>query len=182
MSRTRKRFLLATVAAVATAASIATGVYAAGRGASDGGVAAGSPDAQASIAISNCKAPRTDFITNDATGLSTTSTAYVPVPGMTKTITQGGRVPSCVVVDMSAFAFAPGGGLVFVTVRLDGAQGNPIETQFAGDSQGSFAEAHASLFAFPNIAPGSHTVSLLFRSFNGSTVFLHRPAMQIDHK
>ena len=181
MSRSRKRLLLATVAAVATA-SVATAVYAAGRGASEGGVAAGSLGDQASIAISNCKAPRTDFITNDTTGLSTTSTAYVPVPGMTKVITQGGRAPSCVLVDVSAFSFASGSGsLVFVSVTLDGGLCNPTETQFSAQDV-TFAQAHGFLCAFPSIAPGSHTVSLVFRSASGSTVFLHRPAMQIDHK
>jgi hypothetical protein len=182
MSRTRKRFLLAIVVTVAIAASIATAVYAAGRGASEGGVAADSLGAQASIAISNCKAPRTDFITNDTTGLGTSSTAYVDVPGMTKTITQGGRVPSCVLVDVEAWAFAPGSGHVqFVRVLLDGIACNPIEAQFAAES-GTLADAHAFLCAFANVAPGGHTVTLQQRSNNTTFVFLHRPAMQIDHK
>jgi hypothetical protein len=182
MSRTRKRFLLAIVATVAIAASIATGVYAAGRGASDGGVAADSPGAQASIAISNCKAPRTDFITNDTTGLGTTSTTYVDVPGMTKSITQGGQAPSCVLVHVASFAFAQGSGVVeFVRVTLDGNTCNPTETQYVAES-GTLADAHAFLCAFANVSPGGHTVTLQHKSFNGSPVFLHRPAMQIDHK
>jgi len=182
MSKNRRRFLIATLAGVVAAAGIATAVYAAGRGASEGGVAAGSPSAQASIAITNCKTPKADFISNDTTGLSTTSTSYVAVPGMTKTVTIAGTAPSCLIVDVSAFAFAPGVALEFVSVTVDGGLGSPTETQFAGDTKGAFAEAHASLFAFPNVSPGSHTVAMVFRSFDGKTVFVHRPAMQIDHK
>jgi len=182
MSKNRRRFLIATLAGVVAAAGIATAVYAAGRGASEGGVAAGSPSAQDSIAITNCKTPKADFITNDVTGLSTTSTSYVPVPGMTKTVTIAGTAPSCLVVSVSAFSFASGSGaLVFVSVTLDGRLCNPTETQFSAQDV-TFAQAHAFLCAFPSVSPGSHTVSLVFRSLSGSTVFLHRPAMQIDHK
>jgi hypothetical protein len=182
MSRTRMRFLLATVAAVAIAAGIATAVYAAARGASEGGVAAGSLGAQASIAITNCKAPKTDFITNDITGLATASTTYVDVPGMTKTITQGGSAPSCVLVDVAAFGFAPGAGHVqFVRVTLDGTACNPSETQFAAED-GTLASAHAYTCAFAGIAPGGHTVTLQQKSNTTASVFLHRPSMQIDHK
>jgi hypothetical protein len=103
---------------------------------------------------------------------------YVAVPGMTKTVTVKA---GCILVDVSAFAFAPGGALEFVSVTLDGSQGNPTETQFAGDTKGVFAEAHASLFAFANVTAGSHTVAMVFRSLDGKTFFVHRPAMQIDH-
>ena len=176
--------MVATVAAVAVAAGIATAVYAAGRGASEGGVAAGSPSAQGSIAISNCKTPKVDFITNDTTGISTTSTTYVAVPGMSKTITIAGTASTCVVVHVAAFSFAAGSGnLVFVAVGLDGttANCNPTETQFSAQDV-TFAQAHAFLCAFPSVSPGSHSVALLFKSLSGATVFIHRPSMSIEHK
>jgi hypothetical protein len=182
MRKISNRFLVAFVAVAIAVVGISTGVYAATRGASKGGVAAGTARPNASISITNCKVPKADFITNDTTGLSTTSTTYVAVPGMTKTINIAGNVPSCVLVDASAFAFAPGGALEFVSVTLDGNQGNPIETQFAGDTKGVYAEEHASLFGFAGVSPGSHTVALVFKSFDGKQVFLHRPAMEIDHK
>lgn len=179
MRRTRKRLIILSLVALVGAAAIATAVYASTRGASVGGVAAGTAGPQGSISISNCKAAFADYITNDNTGLGTTSTTYVPVPAMTKTVTL--KKPGCVLVDTSAFAFAPSGGLMLVTATLDGNQGNPIETQFAGDTKGVFAEAHAANFAFAGVSAGPHTVALMFKSLNGSQVFLHRPAMQIDH-
>jgi hypothetical protein len=182
MSGIRKRLASTAVAAFVLTAGITGAVYASGRGATDAGVPAGGPSKNASIALSNCKLPKADFITNDTTGLSTASTSYAAVPGMTKTITIPGSVVSCVVVDASAFAFAPGGALEYVSVTLDGNLGSPTELQFAGDTKGSWAEAHAGVFAFPNVAPGNHSVALVFKSLDGSTVFLHRPAMEIQHK
>jgi len=182
MSGIRKRLAIMTVASFVLAAGITTAVYASGRGATDSGVPAGGVTKQASIAFSNCKTAKSDFITNDTTGLSTTSTSYVAVPGMAKTITIPGSVSSCVVVDASAFAFAPSQALEYVSVMLDGNLGNPSEVQFAGDTQGIWAEAHAAVFAFPSVTPGNHTVALVFKSLDGKSVFLHRPAMEIKHK
>jgi len=182
MSSIRKRLVILTLAAFVATAAITTAVYASGRGAADGGVPAGGLSDQASIAITSCKSGKSDFVTNDVTGLSTTSTSYVAVPGVTKTVTISGTAPSCVVVHASAFAFAPGQALEYVSATLDGNLGNPTEVQFAGDTQGIWAEAHAAVFAFPNVSPGSHTVTLVFKSLDGKTVFLHRPAMEIEHK
>jgi hypothetical protein len=179
MIGTRKRVLIVALAALVVTAGIATGVYASTRGASSDGVAVGTAAPQASISITNCKAAKSDYITNDVTGLGTASTTYVPVPGMTKTVTT--NKTACVLVTVSAFAFAQGAGnLEFVTVTLDGNQGNPTETQFSAED-GTLAFAHASVFGFANVPPGAHSVALMFRSNSGNQVFLHRPAMQIDH-
>jgi hypothetical protein len=183
MFRIRRRSLIAIIAVVA-AAGTATAVYAAVRGANPDGTAAGSASASpnGSISFSNCRTLKSDFITNDATGLTTTSTSYVAVPGMTKTINIGGSANTCVVVHVAAFSFAPGSGVLeFVSVTLDGNSCNPTETQFSAQDS-TFAEAHAFLCAFPSVAPGSHSVALVFRSLNGSQVFIHRPSMEIEHK
>ena len=102
MGTIRKRVLIPVLAALIGAAAITTAVYASGRSATDGGVAAGTDVGQSSIAITNCKVPKSDYITNDATGLGTTSTSYVAVPGMTKTVTIAGTVPSCIIATVSA--------------------------------------------------------------------------------
>ena len=103
---------------------------------------------------------------------------------MTKSVAVGGSAPTCLVVHVAAFSFATGSGnLVFVSVGLDGttANCNPTETQFSAQDV-TFAQAHSFLCAFANVAPGTHSVALLFRSLSGSTVFLHRPSMSIEHK
>lgn len=184
----KKLFIAAPLAAAAlVAGGIATAV-AHGSHSGDGTPStARSVGPAASITITNCKLPKTDFTTNDTTGLSTTSTTYVPVPGMTKSITQGTTTAGCVVVDVSAYSYAAGtNALEFVSVTLDGAPGNPGEVQFSGDDDedgdGAWARTHAAVFAFTAVAPGAHTVSMVFRSFDGQSVALHRPAMTIEHK
>jgi hypothetical protein len=85
---------------------------------------------------------------------------------------------------VAAFAFISNTSSAFMLVRvtLDGVAGNPIETLFASGESGPFSQAHAALFAFPSVAPGTHTVAMEFASNNGTQVFLLRPAMRIDHK
>jgi hypothetical protein len=175
----RRRWLILT-AALAGAAVIAGAVYASASGGGPDGVAATGAVPASSITISNCKAAKTDFIANDTTSLSTTSTSYVAVPGMTKTVNVA-KAGQCLVADVSAFAFAPGQALEYVSVTLDGNLGSPSEVQFAGDTQGIWAEAHAAVFAFPNVSGGAHTVAMVFRSLDGKSVILHRPAMSINH-
>ena len=52
--------------------------------------------------------------------------------------------------------------------------------QFAGDDQGTFAEAHAAQFVFP-VTKGFHTVTMYFKSFGGDIVYLGYPTMIITH-
>lgn len=182
----KKWFIAAPLAAALVAAGIATAVAQGSDGRDGTPSAARSVAPAASVTTSNCRLPKTDFRTNDTLSLSTASTTYVAVPGMTKTITQGTRTRGCVVVDVSGFSWAPADALEYVSVRLDGVLGNPTEVQFSGDDDedgdGRWAQTHSAIFVFPNVAPGNHTVSMVFRSFDGQEVFLHRPAMAIEHK
>jgi hypothetical protein len=173
-----RKWIVFQIAAFAGAALIAGAVYAGDHGRSAGGVAAGAIPAS-SMSLSNCKDAKTDFITNDALNLNTNSTSWLAVPAMTKSINVGRA--GCLFVTVSGFGLATNADLEFVTVMLDGNLPNPTETQFSGDTKGLWAEAHAALFAFPNVAVGAHTVAMMFKSLNGNTVVLNRPAMEIRH-
>ena len=177
-----KRLLIAVPLAAALAgAGIATAVAQPSRAGDGTPNHATSTAPAASVGVSNCRLPKTDFITNDVLSLSTTSTSYVAVPGMTKRITQGGSTPGCVVVDVSGYSYAPNGALLNVSVKLDGVLGSPYEVQFSGDD-GQWAQAHSAVFAFRGVPPGTHTVSMVYESFDGQAVFMHEPAMSVAHK
>jgi hypothetical protein len=183
---TKRLWVAAPLAAALAAAGIATAV-AQGSAAGHGTAHRATRVAPAAtVAISNCRLPKADFITNDVYNLSTTSTSYVAVPGMTKKITQGGSTSGCVVVNVSGYSYAPDGALEFVSVKLDGVQGSPYEVQFSGDDDedgdGRWAQAHAAVFAFRGVAPGIHTISMVYNSFDGHEVFMNEPAMSIGHK
>jgi hypothetical protein len=177
-----KKLLIAVPLAAALAgAGIATAVAQVSRGWDGTPNHATRAAPAAPVTISNCRLPKADFITNDVLSLSTTSTSYVPVPGMTKTITQGGSTPGCVVVDVSGYSYAPNGALLNVSVKLDGVLGNPYEVQFGGDD-GEWATTHSAVFAFRGVRPGTHSVSMVYESFEGRMVSMHEPAMSIAHK
>jgi hypothetical protein len=176
----KKVLITLTLAAACAGAGIATAVARGSSGSNGTPYHAGRASSTATFSISNCWLPKTDFITNDVFNLTTTSTSYVPVPGMTKRIWEGGSKPGCLLVDVSAYSYAKGTALEFVSVTLDGVQGKPFEVQFSGND-GEWAEAHAAQFAFSQVAPGYHHVSLVFNSFDGQAVFIDEPAMSVRH-
>jgi hypothetical protein len=184
MKRTRFRLLIAMAAAAATAAGITSAVQGSGRGAADGGVPAGRPAATASsIALSKCKTSKAEVVTNDST-ISTSSTSFVEMPGMTTTFKS---TKGCLIVSFSSEPFATNGDLIQITASLDGstALASPSVTQLSGDddenSDGKWARDHSTQFVFPLSTTGTHTVSILWDSFFGGTVFNHTMTMIVYH-
>lgn len=149
--------------------------------ADDDGVADGGDATNVSVSISNCLAGRSDFLSNDNLSLSTTSVAYVAVPGMTKVFNQAQT--GCVIVTLSSFAFASANGETqMVRLVLDGARlCSPIEWQWDGDD-GTRARTHGAVCAFTNVAAGNHVIQMQHRSVAGNSVFIHRPSMHIEHR
>ena len=177
MSRRGKRFVIVLAVALVAAAAVATAVYAVGRGASDTGVPAGASASStaASIAVTKCKNGKGDAVTNDAVALLTSSTTYVPIPG----ISFASKFKGCVFATISGYPFASGGEIMFVRVLIDGTPMSPTEVQMASDT-GTFASAHSVTFV-GNVANGDHTVTAEFRSFGGGTVSFNRPSLVVQH-
>jgi hypothetical protein len=186
MGRRGKRLAIATAAVIGLAAvATTTAVYALGGGEPNGnGVPAGSPSpatvGMAPTIASNCKVGKADIVTLESTQ-STTSTSYVSVPGMSKSVKMS---KGCIIAVVSDWPFAAGGELLYIRVTVDGATGSPAEVQFSGDddenSDGKWARSHSAQFVFV-VPKGPHTVSLEWKSFFGGTVFLHTPVMVIYH-
>jgi hypothetical protein len=179
-----KSFALA--AAVVAAMLMGTAMAGnASRGVRSGGLApSASPDKPATVIIGACPTVGTHFVTADDTGKSTTSTTYVDVPNMSVTFVQGRA--GCVLVNFSAWTFAPGDALLFVEALMDGVTvAAPGEVQLSGDDDedvdGSWARAHAFNFAIPAVSAGSHTIKIQFRSYDGKMVFIHRRSLMVQH-
>lgn len=136
--------------------------------------------AKASINLSKCKFTKTDVVTIDTTGLSTTSGSFVAVPGLSKTIKTG---KGCVLVTLSAYPYAPS-NVEYARVVIDGGVGagapSPSLTQFAAEDA-TYAAAHSAQFAF-FVNAGTHTVDAQFASAIGGTVYMNAPSMVIDYK
>jgi hypothetical protein len=171
--RRKQMWLLASVLAGIAVVACTSAVYAAGSSNGDGLAAGLGDQGVAATCTGNTKQSKQQFA-NTGDQNSTSSTTFVDIPGAVVPInvsSKGG--PKCVSVIFTAMAFASGGELELVRALLDGAAGNPADTQFEGDS-GIWATSQAMTFVFPNVPAGAHTVRMQFRSNGGGSVFIHR--------
>jgi hypothetical protein len=181
VSISRKRLLILAAALLGAAVTAGAGaVYALGGGAT-GGAGAGGIGPAGSVSLTDCKITKADFITNAAGTFSTASGSFVAIPGMTKAVKVGGKTSSCVLVAVSGDSLTTSGEQEVVGVTLDGALGDPGGVVFSMNDPNA-AQEHAALFAFPRVAPGNHTVVMVFKSSFGGTVLMTMPAMRIDHR
>ena len=96
---------------------------------------------------------------------------FKDVPGTTISFTQGAA--GCVEVDFSAEAATNPGQILTTQVLLDGSTVcMPGDNLFASDSPSGDLADRAMNFICPNVAQGSHTVKVQFRSRFGGTVVL----------
>lgn len=133
-----------------------------------------------------CAANRLSYAQSDDIGQTTTSTSFVNVPGMSRTVTIPGTTKTCVEVQYTATVFSPGDELIYVRATRDGVACLPGEAQFEGDSDedgdGSWARAHAFNFICTGVTPGAHTFRIQWRSFFGGTVSTHWRTMVVHHR
>ena len=117
-----------------------------------------------------CTPAKVAFAASAITESATSSTTFVRVPEARVRLVQGGSQPSCVLVQFSAHAFASAGNSLVLKARLDKSiSGLPRTFQFSGDDPGLY-RTRTAVFIFPDIAPGAHTLQLLFRSVTGERV------------
>jgi hypothetical protein len=158
--------------------------------ASDAGVAKqAQSSAKRVLTTGGCPLTRMNFAASTLDGSGTTSTSFVDVPEASLTFFQGGTLSNCVIVNFSAMSFASTASTALVLVRavLDGVVvAIPPETQFSGDDDEDadfrWSRSHDYNFVFPRVAPGSHTVTMQFRSSDGGQVFINRHTMVVYHR
>jgi hypothetical protein len=169
--------LSAAILAVAALGIGGSVVYAGGGGGN--GLATGAEDVGPATSAT-CNVGKQSF-TSHGNGNSTTSTTYVNITGAAVTFNATARA-KCITALFTSMAFAPSPRTVFVRALLDGSVvGEPADTQFTGDD-GAIARSYAMNFAFPGVGPGTHTVQMQFRSFDGGAVFIHRGTTTVLYK
>jgi hypothetical protein len=150
------------------------------------GMAAPASNRPETVITGACRPVKVNFATNDVNS-STTSTSFATIPGMSATFTIPGTVTSCVTAEYSGQAFAPGGQLINIEARLDGGTiAAPGEVQLAGDTDenanGEWSRSYAMQFVFAGVSPGTHTVTIVWRSFFGQQVSINKGTMIVQHK
>lgn len=133
-----------------------------------------------------CPATKLSYAQSDDINQATTSTSFVDVPGMVRTVTIPGSTRTCVEVQYTATVFSPEDELIYVQATRDGFPCLPPNAQFEGDSDedadGAWARAHAFNFICTGVTPGAHVFKIQWRSFFGGTVFTHWRSMVVHHK
>ena len=113
--------------------------------------------------------------------VTTNSITLIGIPEAAITFTQGGTSPSCVVVRFSAASSVVGANVSHVAARLDNVTfAEPASVQFSGENIGSVS--HSYEFLFPSVAPGPHTVRIMYRVTNGTdNVFVDQRTLVVQH-
>lgn len=177
--RGKRIFLAAIVVALVFAAtSVAIGATSH----PNNGLAGRQTAGPATIITGSCKAPKVNFASNDV-GVSTTSMVFANLPGAAVGFSIPGTARSCIVAEYSGQAFAPDASLIQIQVLLDGATaGAPGIVQLVGNDTGTFSDSYAMQFVWTNVAPGAHSVTVQWRSFNGASVSINKGTLVVQHK
>lgn len=158
---------------------------------SSGALAGAGGNTNASIAGKVARGPTTTacgalgkfkVLTDDTLSKWTGSTGFVDIPNGEMTFSVSGPAASCVIVSFSSNAYAAGRAAEFVQAVIDSsAVAKPGPVQFAA-SDGTYNFAKSFDFIFPAVAPGTHTVKMQFRSFDGQIVFINKHTMMLNFR
>ena len=145
-------------------------------------------DAAGTAVSGNCtNLVNTNIETDSSLGASTTSGSFVNVPNTAISFTQGGAGAGCVIATFTAESWAAASRLLLVRAKLDGSiVAQPGVIQFSGDddenNNGRWARSHSTMFFFPAVAPGAHTMVIQYASANGGArVFIYKHTTAIQH-
>ena len=115
----------------------------------------------------------------------TTSTAFVPIPGATRTFTLGGTTADEVVVMFQgAFSldeFGPAFDTGFIRLTIDGVVQGPGDQVPAKQPEGG-TSTHGFNWQTRSLRPGIHTARVLWRTDQGSTFCVDTRSLIILHK
>jgi hypothetical protein len=151
------------VAALAVSASAETITAATCRG-----------DSVASVGVQNSNAA--DFVT-------TTSDVWSNVRGLTAQITTQGAVADCAVVTWVGSVRAGSGTVEGVRAVVDGQACRPSGILVADSGQHERFESSSGTFICDNVAKGTHTVNIQFRTKrDGVPVDMRRRGFRVDFK
>jgi hypothetical protein len=140
--------------------------------------------ARAARTLGNCAVPQITFSISDSDN-STASASFQTVAGSSISFVQGGAKAGCVIIDFQASAFANTNGNEIITLNttLDGQEGVclPDQPSFMAGSV-FWAVTNTISFFCLHVAPGSHTITVEFRSANGGVVDLINPVTVVRHQ
>ena len=127
----------------------------------------------------SCSSTKVDYTASNNGGSFTTSESFVDIPEGSVTFAQ--RRTGCILVKFDGMGFAGGTALEFVAALLDGTEMFPGDIQFTGGDS-TWASSHAASWVATNVAAGTHTVQMEFRSKDGQNVYIIYHTTAVSHK
>jgi hypothetical protein len=173
------RKIVAIVALAMTVVAVGGGVaYSAGH--NDGTPSGAGMTASPNVAVAGCKTAVTDIVTGGGlTFTTTTPTTFATIP-----INVKGHVNTCVIVHLTAQAYANGSNhLLFAHALLDGGNSTSGDIQIVGDDPGTFSDSYSYDYVFPSVAPGLHTVVVQgWDLVAGDNTFINDFTASVEHR
>ena len=141
---------------------------------------------EAARTISHCATNTMTIVSSDNDNISSSFTAFQPIPDMTVTINVGGTKPGCVIVEFQANATAPDANdnMILLDARLDNDNtnnylGTPEPPWVANDNH--YGTTRGMRFIWRAVAPGTHTIKLYYRPYEAFNVFMGLPTMIVHY-
>ncbi len=93
-----------------------------------------------------------------------------------------GNINNSVIVSFTSEVTTAPGETAYVSARLDGTSGNPGPGSIVFDKNNPDNKTHSFNFLFNKVAPGKHTVKIVYRSGSGGSVSLFYKTLLVYHK
>jgi hypothetical protein len=176
-----KRGIRALVASVAVVAVIAGSTLAwSSTRAQRSGVAGVAPRGTVNKQGS-CPSSTVDFASVDGNVGPITSTSYVNVTGLNRVIKVKGPGKSCVVIQLSAYAFIGSLDVIDVQATMGGTPLSPVDQQITGNDD-TYGSQHSAAWVVTGVTPGTHRIRIKAKTFSGGSGFIGDAVMSIFHR
>jgi hypothetical protein len=175
-----KRGIKALVAGVAVVAVVAGSSLAwSSSRAQRSGVAGAAPRGTVT-SQGSCPSSKVDFARVDGTGPAISSTTYVNVPGLNRVINVKGPGKSCVVIQLSTYAFIGSVDVIDLRATMGGSALAPNDQQVTGNDD-TYGSQHSAAWVVTGVTPGKHRIRILAHTLGGDG-FIGDAVMSIFHR
>jgi len=128
----------------------------------------------------SCPSAKVDFASVDGIGDPISSTTYVNVPGLNRVINIKGTGKSCVVIQLSTYAFIGTVDVIDLQATMGGVALAPLDQQVTGNDD-TYGSQHSAAWVVTGVSPGKHRIRIKAHTLGGDG-YLGDAVMSIFHR
>jgi hypothetical protein len=132
----------------------------------------------AGAASGNCVTTGTKYQI-PSTSRCTTSTSFVTILNSSIAFVQGGSASGCVIASFTSVITTATSAWMTVKATLDGS--DPVDPN-QGLWRVSVQESRTAVFAFADVAPGDHKITMKFKSSDGQNVCVYNRTTTVSYR